>query len=71
MFEHEVSATQVVEKNEIHLTSIVLSVSITFDVIETYGVSIQQLVHCSHILMLSSFCIIKHKVSVTVSFANF
>jgi hypothetical protein len=48
VFDHEVSATQVVEKNEIRLTSIVLSVSLTFDVIETYGVNVQ-LVHCVHI----------------------
>jgi len=49
VFEHEVPATQVVEKHEIHLTSSVLSVSLMFDVIETYGVNIQQLVHCVHI----------------------
>lgn len=42
------SATQVVEKNEMHLTSSVLSVSLMFDVIETYRVNIQ-LVHCVHI----------------------
>jgi hypothetical protein len=49
VFEHEVFAAQVVEKNDIHLTSSVLSVSLTFDVIETYGVNVQQLVHCVHI----------------------
>jgi hypothetical protein len=43
-----VPATQVVEKHEIHLTPSVLSVSLTFDVIETYGVNVQ-LVHCVHI----------------------
>jgi len=41
VFEHEVPAMQVVEKHEIRLTSSVLSVSLMFDVIETYGVNIQ------------------------------
>jgi len=47
VFEHEVSATQVVEKNEMHLISNVLSVSL--NVWYDWNLNIQQLVHCVHI----------------------